>query len=321
MSIIGKLVYKLYFQRKNELATVKKFGGKSNYLSMLASEQEMKAYALNNLIIESNFNNEGKFKINFLTGDRFIHQTLFCTYSFFRFLTPDESSNFSVHYYSDGTLSAASIDILKTRFPNIRVIGFDETMTAVRNQLPKSSFPYLSKKIETHPLFKKLIYPHLNNIGLSTFFDSDMLFIKRPVEFLYWLFKVDINKNQAFCIQDVSRSYGYSESEILKILPAPIQNDINSGMYTIYSEQIDFLFIENLVKEFEKNFGSQYYLEQLITAIILEKTESLFVAPKTEYIVLPAYEQIKNEIGTLHHYVNESKEFYFKEGWKKQVFL
>lgn len=320
MSIIGKLIYKLYYQPKNAQATINKFGGKSNYLSMLAAEQEMKFYALNNLIIKSNFNHKGKFKINFLTGDRFIHQTLFCTYSFFRFLTPDESSDFSVNYYSDGTLSAASIEVLKTRFSNIRVIGFDETMTALQNQLPKSSFPHLSKKIDTHPLFKKLIYPHLNNNGLSTFFDSDMLFVKKPVEFLNWLYDVNDNKNLAFCIQDVGRSYGYSESEILDIWPSPIQNDINSGMYSIFSEHIDFLFIENLVKEFEKKFGSQYYLEQLITAIILEKTERLFVAPKTEYIVLPGYEQIKNQTGTLHHYVNESKEFYFKESWRKLVF-
>ena len=305
MSILGKLIYKLYFQRRNEQLTVKKFGGKQNYLSMLAAEQEMKIYALNNLIIKSNFSLNGKFRINFLTGDRFIHQTLFCTYSFFKFLTPEESSNFSVHYYSDGTLSATSMAILKRRFPAIRVIGFDETRLAVQNHLPDSLFPRLNEKINTQPLFKKLIYPHLNNSGLSTFFDSDMLFIRRPVEFLNWLYKADPNMNQAFCIQDVNRSYGYSEAEILKIWPVKVRNDINSGMYSVCSERMNFPFIENIVKAFEENFGSQYYLEQLITAIILEKSNDLYVAPRSAYIVLPTLDQIKNQIGTLHHYVNE----------------
>ncbi|MDB5143945.1 MAG: glycosyl transferase [Mucilaginibacter sp.] len=319
MSFTGKLLYKLYYQPRNLRDTFRRFGGKANYLSMLAAEQEMKLYALNQLVIKSNFNNDGKFKISFLTGDKFIHQTLFCTYSFFKFLTWEESSNFSVNYYDDGTLNKETIAVLATRFPNIRVIGFDETAVTIQDQLPKSSFPCLLNKVETHPLFKKLIYPHLKKDGLLTFFDSDMLFIKKPVEFLNWLYSVNDDKTQAFCIHDVRRSYGYSESEILKIWHRAVQNDINSGMYSIFSEHIDFLFIENLVKEFERNFGSEYYLEQLITAIILEKTGNLFTAPKTQYIVLPDNEQIKKQCGTLHHYVNESKELYFKESWKKQV--
>lgn len=320
MSIIGRLIYKLYFQPQNKQAIIKKFGGKSNYLSMLAAEQEMKLFALSDLVIKSNFNYKGRFKINFLTGDQFIHQTLFCTYSFFKFLTWDESSDFSVNYYSDGTLSASTLETLKERFPQIKVIGFDETLIALRDLLPQTLYPTLNKKIDTLPLFKKLIYPHLNNNGLSTFFDSDMLFIKKPVDFLNWLYKDQNFKNHAFCIQDVHRSYGYSDSEILKIWPVKLRYNINSGMYSICSENMDFLFIENLIQEFEAQFGSQYYLEQLITAIILEKSGNLFVAPKAEYIVLPTHEQIKNQSGTLHHYVNESKEFYFKESWKKQLF-
>ncbi|MCO5947679.1 hypothetical protein [Mucilaginibacter flavidus] len=319
MSVIGKLIYRLYFQRKNARATLKKFGGEKNYLGMLAAEQEMKSYALNDLEINSGFSFNGKFKINFLTGDRFIHQTLFCTYSYFKFLTPAESGNFSVNYYSDGTLSGATLAILKKRFPNIRVIDVDQTKLAIQSRLPESEFPYLNKKINALPLFKKLIYPHLENDGLSAFFDSDMLFIKKPIEFLNWLHEKYDQSNRAFGIHDVSRSYGYSESEILKIWPIPVRNNINSGMYALYSERMDFSFIESMVKAFEDNFGSQYYLEQLITAIILEKSTDLYLAPKSSYIVLPTEDQVENQIGTLHHYVDESKEFYFKKSWKKQV--
>jgi len=42
----------------------------------------------------------------------------------------------------------------------------------------------------------------------------------------------------------------------------------------------------------------------------------LYVASKSEYIVLPTEEQVDNQTGTLHHYVNESKEVYFKKAWK-----
>ena len=98
-----------------------------------------------------------------------------------------------------------------------------------------------------------------------------------------------------------------------------IKLNINSGMYSLCSELIDFSFIERLVHEFDSRYGSQYYMEQLITAILLEKSGNLFAAPQDDYIVLPSREQIKFQTGTLHHYVNESKEFYFKESWRSQI--
>ncbi|MHB8206940.1 hypothetical protein [Mucilaginibacter sp.] len=319
MSIAGKILYEFYYQPKNQLEVVRKFGGKQNYEKMLAAEQEMKNHALELLTINGDFSPMGEFKINFLTGDRFIHQSLFCVYSFFKFLTPEESQQFSVNFYSDGTLSQGVISVLQTKFPQIRLVPFGETQQALREHLPVLSYPRLNKKTAAMPLFKKLIYPHLNQTGGAAFFDSDMLFLKKPIAFLKWVEQFKMQENAAFCILDVERSYGYQEEEILKIWPGGIQHNINSGMYGIDSRQIDFDFIEKLVCDFENNFGSQYYLEQMITAIILEKNGNLFVADSEEYIVLPGTEQIRSQTGTLHHYVNESKEFYFKDSWRKQL--
>lgn len=319
MSVIGKLVYKIYYGPRNKRAFIKKFGGRRNYSQMLKAEQAMKSYALNDLKIDADLSSSGKFKINFLTGDRFIHQTLFCTYSFLRCLEENETGDFSVNYYDDGTLGAALTAVLHKRFPQIRIITSQETEKVLAEHLPKSKYPYLSKNVEMFPLFKKMIYPNLGNEGLLTFFDSDMLFLGRPVEFLDWLFGVGSSTDKAFCIQDVQRSYGYTDPEILKLWPKAIHHDINSGMYTLHSKNIDWEFIEELAKQFETNYGPHYYMEQLITAILLEKSANLFAAPKSKYIVFPSYEQIKHQTGTLHHYVNESKEFYFKEGWKRQI--
>ena len=319
MSIAGKLLYKFYYQPKIQREVVRKFGGKKHYQKMLAAEQEMKRYAMEILTINSSFSPAGEFKINFLTGDRFIHQSLFCVYSFFKFLTSEESGWFSVNFYSDGTLSPGVAATLQARFPQIRLVSFAETQQALREHLPAASFPKLNEKTAAMPLFKKLIYPHLNQTGGAAFFDSDMLFLKRPAAFLNWVEQYKIRGNTAFCILDVSRSYGYREEDILKMWPRGILHNINSGMYGIDSRQIDFDFIEKLVGDFENNFGSQYYLEQLITAIILEKAGNLFVADPREYIVLPGAEQVRAQTGTLHHYVNESKAFYFMESWRSQI--
>ncbi|TSJ35971.1 hypothetical protein FO440_23940 [Mucilaginibacter corticis] len=319
MSLAGKLLYKFYYQPKTQKEVVRKFGGKQRYQEMLAAEKEMERYALDILTIKSDFNPEGRFKINFLTGDRFIHQSLFCVYSFFKFLTPGESGQFSVNFYSDGTLSDQVSAILRQRFPQIRLISSAETKQALKECLPVATFPKLNEKTAVMPLFKKLIYPHLKQTGGAAFFDSDMLFLKKPVAFLNWVGQYEENQNAAFGISDVQRSYGYQEQEIRKIWSSGVSHNINSGMYGIDSSKIDLHFIENLVSDFEKNFGSQYYLEQLITAIILERTGNLVVADPQEYIVLPGAAQVRSQTGTLHHYVNESKALYFIESWKKQI--
>ncbi|MDN3584419.1 hypothetical protein QWZ17_26325 [Mucilaginibacter flavus] len=279
----------------------------------------MKKYALEALTIKSNFHPAGEFKINLLTGDRFIHQSLFCVYSFFKFLTPEESAQFSVNFYSDGTLSDEVVSVLKARFPQIQLVSYSDTKDALRKYLPETLFPRLNQKVAAIPLFKKLIYPHLNQSGGSAFFDSDMLFLKKPVAFLNWIEQFKTGKITAFCILDVHRSYGYSEESIRKIWPGGIIHNINSGMYGIDSRQIDFGAIENLVVDFEDKFGSQYYLEQMITAMILEKSPDLIVASPHEYIVMPGPEQVRAQTGTLHHYVNESKAFYFLESWRLQI--
>lgn len=319
MSILGKLVYKLYYHPRNKKAYINKFGGHQNYMRMLAAEREMRDYALNDLVIDAALNPEGKFKINFLTGDKFIHQTLFCTYSFFRFLDRDETANFSVNYYSDGTLSPELVSILGKRFPTIRIINSIETDKTLTDHLPQSKFPYLNKNVRRFPLFKKLIYPNLNSEGLLVFFDSDMLFLRRPSELLNWIYQSERNTDRAFCIQDVQRSYGYSDEEIAHVWPKAIEHNINSGLYALHSKNLDWSFFETLSQKFELSYGPHYYMEQLMTAIMLERSPDLFVAPKSDYIVFPSKEQVADQAGTLHHYVNESKEYYFKEGWRHQI--
>lgn len=317
MSVLGKLLYKIYYQPISKQARIKKFGGKVNYRKMLAGEQEMRDYAFNRLKMPTEFSADGKYRLNLLTGDKLIHQSLFCVYSFFKYLSPSEAKNFTVNFYSDGTLGGPDIMFLKEKFATIRIITHAEISKRLKEHLPPDLYPYLNEKVAANPLFKKLIYPHLGQKGSATFLDSDMLFFKRPDEFLYFLNEKGDSKADAFCIQDVQRSYGYSESEITLVWPASVSRNINSGLYSLWSENIDFVFIERLVRAFETRFGSQYYMEQLITAIILERFESLFVAPKLEYIVMPGRDAVRNSIGTLQHYVNDSKEFYFKEAWRK----
>jgi hypothetical protein len=143
-----------------------------------------------------------------------------------------------------------------------------------------------------------------------------MLFQKKPTELIEWLNKNTDMPTQAFGIFDVIRSYGYNDKAIETIYPPGVKHNINAGLYVLHSESIDFDLIENLIKSFRSKYGLSYYLEQLITAILLERSQELHLGNALDYIVMPSKDQVLNQSGELHHYVAESKEWYFKNAWR-----
>lgn len=319
MSIIGSLLYKLYYKPKGKKDIVSKFGGKDNYKLMLKGEDEMRKYTFTNLKIDYEHNSNCRYKINFLTGEKYIHQSLFCIHSFISFLSDDEKLDFSISFYDDGSLTTSTLDFLKTNHPAIKVIPAKETLVQINKVLPAKNYPFIHKKIKDYPFIKKLLYPHINNSGINCLFDSDMLFVKRPSFLLDWLKANGENKAKALGMLDVKRFYGYNDSEIRTIWPKNISNNINSGMYAIHTENVNFDLMEDLIQKFETSYGPNYYLEQMITAILLENSGDLDIVPQPDYIVLPAKAQILERQGTLHHYVDTSKEWYFKEAWKAAI--
>jgi hypothetical protein len=61
--------------------------------------------------------------------------------------------------------------------------------------------------------------------------------------------------------------------------------------------------------------GTHYLQEQALVAMLLAG-KSCDIAPAEEYIVLPNREEVMNPKGTLHHYVDNSKRWYFRYGWR-----
>jgi predicted component of type VI protein secretion system len=56
-------------------------------------------------------------------------------------------------------------------------------------------------------------------------------------------------------------------------------------------------------------------LEQALTAMLIGETEAA-VLPADEYMVNPQMKAIEEKTGVLHHYVDLSKEGYFKKAWR-----
>ena len=316
MSLFGKLIYKYYHQPKGKKEIIRKFGGQESYDLMLKGEQEMKAYALSELFLDKKVSANGTIKLNNLTGEKFIHQSLFCIQSFYKHLTDEEAAQFSVHFYDDGSLSEETKGILRKRFPAIHLISYETSINFTHKHIPETQYPFIYKKLRDYPQIKKLIFLHGNNSGMNTCIDSDMLFMKKPQQYLDWIFSNRNNPESTFCIYDIYRSYGYSDDIINEIWPSGVKNNINVGLYALDSKLVDIDLMEQLIKSFESRPGSSYYIEQLITGIFLEK-QQLEIASREEYIVYPTTEQVLNQAGTLQHYVDTSKEWYFKDAWKK----
>ncbi|GAA3956287.1 hypothetical protein GCM10022246_07800 [Pedobacter ginsengiterrae] len=320
MSFLGKLLYKYYYRPIEKRDTIKRYGGKIKYTEMLDGEAEMRNYAFDKLAFSSPFNNFGKFKLNFLTGEKFIHQTLFCIYSFSKWLTYEEAKNFSISLYDDKSLKKKTIELLKAKFPQLQIFTYNETVEKVKNKFPKNDYPYINKKITELFFFNKLFFLHSeNDPGLKVYLDSDMLFVNRPSDFLNWLTLNYGNSNSAFAIEDIMRSYGYDQSQIENIAKKTIDHQINAGFYGLHTKNVNFDEIERLIKDIEENYGSSYYMEQFITSLLLTSQKNLTVFPRTDYIVWPSPTDIHFQNGALHHYVDISKYGYFTKAWKKII--
>jgi hypothetical protein len=248
-----------------------------------------------------------------------MHQTLFCIYSFCKFLTEEERSQFAYRVYDDGSLSPALFQTVRERFPFVEIVPYTEMLAKVKAKLPVKDFPYLHTKLKLYPIIYKLVFVHLFGKGPQPILDSDMLFVRRPDELIDWIKSMDSLRDETFYIQDLGRYYGYSDVLMESIAGPKLPAMINGGLYILQSEKIDFAEIESLIRELEEAEGSQYYLEQALIAILASRYKKQVTASKSRYIVGPSKEDVHEQKGVLHHFVNTSKEFYFKEGWRKAI--
>ena len=61
--------------------------------------------------------------------------------------------------------------------------------------------------------------------------------------------------------------------------------------------------------------GTHYYQEQALVAMLMA-CKPRAVAPAQDYIVMPSQEEVFQPQAVLHHYVSDSKSWYFRYGWK-----
>ena len=217
-----------------------------------------------------------------------------------------------VHFYSDGSLAKEQEEALG-RLPIGAVFhGPEEILKRVEKGLPKERFPNLRERFENYPNIQKLISPHVGSQGAKIVLDADVLFFRRPDELTEWQEK----PRGVLCATDIEENYGYPRESLERLTGGRLAREVNVGITGLVSEKIDWELLEQWCAELHLAHGTNYYLEQALIAMLGVKA-GCNQLDKDKYITYPSELQMRDRMGTMQHYVDLSKKWYFRENWRR----
>lgn len=305
---LGVILYRTYYAPKGFLKECQRRGAANMAIDYQAQRQmEEAAYHLKPVAAEESVNS---WEIHFLSGRKFWYQTCFCAYSMIR----HTETNLRPVIYDDGTLEQKYADEIHRIFPHVRIISQREIEACLDKYLPVNKFPYLRERRLNYPNLRKLTDIHAGSQGWKLVLDSDMLFFQTPTFLMEWL----KSPQQPCYMVDVKSSYGYSPALMASLAQAEIPERLNVGICGLKSEDIDWELIEIWCKKMVEQEGTSYYQEQALIAMLMAK-KTCAVAPEAEYVVMPRCEEVLHPQAVLHHYVDTSKPWYFRYGWRHVI--
>ena len=249
-------------------------------------------------------------QVHVLSGRRFWFQTAFCLWT----LARRADRPLSPIIYDDGTLKSAHREPLARLFPVCRFVGRDEIIADLDRHLPASRFPNLRERWLNYPNLRKLTDPHAGASGWKLVLDSDLLFFRRPKFILDWLDHPDRPLHAVDC----ETSYGYSGELLQELATTPLANLVNVGLCGLNSSELDWEIIEHWCRTLLKREGTSYYLEQALVALHLAG-RTCAIAPAADYLTLPRRPEATDCRAIMHHYVAESKRWYFQHNWRRSL--
>ena len=249
--------------------------------------------------------------IHFLTGKNYLYQTLFCIQS----LAKVTKTKFRFVLIDDGSFDTKLIKPIYFQLPGAQIVTRPMIEQNLKNSLPQKLYPYLHQKRKVYPHLKKLTDIHtIPGSDWKLVLDSDMLFLAEPTEIINWL----QSPTQPLHMVDCEESYGYSVQLMENLSQSAIIPLINVGAIGLSSNQMNWDNLENWSQTLEEREGACYYLEQAISAMIIGD-KAATILNNEKYIVNPSAENIIKKSGVLHHYVDLSKEGYFRYAWKEFI--
>jgi len=302
---LGKLAYWLWHWPVGKLHDVRKAGGPGEMRRTKRGQSEMELAAYR-LPLPANLSGS-PLEVHLLTGRRFWYQTAFCLWTF----ASQSGRPLCPVIYDDGTLAAEHTEHLARLFPAARFVPSAQTLTRLEACLPVAKFPHLRERWLHYPNLRKLTDPHLGSKGWKLVMDSDLLFFRNPELLVNWLNAPD----KPLHAVDVANAYGYSDALLSTLCRASLPQRLNVGLCGLRSEDLDWDQIEYFCRTLIAAERTNYYLEQALVALLLAGRECT-ITPKEDYVTLPLPPEAEICHAVMHHYVADSKRWYFQRNWR-----
>ncbi|MES2692494.1 MAG: glycosyl transferase [Verrucomicrobiota bacterium] len=238
-------------------------------------------------------------EVNMLTGEKFLYLTVFSAYSLVR----AAGRPFRICIVSDGTVSPASLDLLRQIFPGMIVYRAPaEEEARVEALFPLGRFPALRRARVESVFFRKLLDVHGGAQGWRLYLDSDTFFHRRPDVLLDCIAAGD----RPCYMLDQWSNYGHPLEFLEKLSGRPMLRKANAGIVGLRSETIDWERMEHWLAQMRQAGGDFFYFEQGLTAMLLSAADSVLLPPE-DYIIGPHRAEVLQPRGVFHHYAGESK--------------
>jgi hypothetical protein len=303
---LGRLALALWHQPVGRLRNCLREGGPLQQRRTERGRREMELAATRLPALTPADATHAPLELHLLTGRRFWYQSAFCLWSF----ALHAQRRIAPLVYDDGTLAEEQRAILAAIFPLARFVPRGETLLRLDEHLPAARFPVLRERWQHYPNIRKLTDIHTGSTGWKLVIDSDLLFFRRPSLLIKWLDK----PARPLHAVDIENSYGYSRPLLESLAGAPLADFVNVGLCGLNSSELDWEKLEHWCRVLLEKEGASYYLEQALVAMLVASRECT-VAPAASYVTLPRPPEALACDAVMHHYVAESKRWYFQSNW------
>ena len=306
MSLSGRLVYLAWHKPRAELRQCIADGGPLEQWKTYRGRTAMERAA--EILPALPPSGGPPLELYLLTGRRFWYQTAFCLWSFARAAGRD----LAPVIMDDGSLTDENRGHLSRLFPATRFLTKPDAEARLNAVLPADRFPRLHERWRNYPHIRKLTGPHLGSTGWKLVLDSDLLFFRRPGYLLDWLATPD----RPLHAVDDATAYGYAPELLNRVTGTPLAARVNVGLTGLESGGLDWEKIEYWCDRLISGAGTHYYLEQALVAMLVAGRPCA-VAPEADYVTLPRPPEADDCRAVMHHYVAESKPWYFRRNWRR----
>lgn len=304
---IGQLIYKIFFKPTLQIRYHIHHFGLTGWYKLQRGEQQMKKVATS--ISPIPLTKDHLIEVNYLTGAKYWHQTIFCAHSLARVL----QGRVKINIYSDGTLHHSHEVIMVRAFPGIAFISEKSVDEHLERFLPIAQFPTLNYLRKWHPFFRRLIDIHATT-SWAIHLDSDMLFFNHPQQII----DAYQRKTAIYMQEHLDSSYFVDDEKTLKN-----KHDINclgsvNGGIIAYNGDIDYTDLEEKAKILLSHYpdAGPAQVEQTLMSYLLFKQSA---SPLDKHLH-PIFYDSKIDVDDLQivrHYIFKAKLPYLTAEWKK----